>query len=541
MKHTLLCILLTVVAQQICSSCSSLAGKDNIGSLNWADSTLWYDGGRRLTTIDPNEPDVFYLLPTCLFAWNDSTGKMHYNADPKNASHRQAWKLSAELADTIFATKANFFLPYYRQSTFGTPDSITAASALNMAKRDATDAFDYYIKHINNGRPFILAGFSQGGNMVTEVLKHMNDKAYNRLIAAYVVGFSITAEDTMVQHGHKTSHIKLAKDAVSRGVTVNFNSVTAPEAISPVLGKGNIGCINPVSWTTTSTPAILLERGSTPKADDNRFPYGTAVVAKDSGCAVTVSVDALHKVLTVNGLDQARYTFKGLKDIFPEGNLHLQELFFYGDYLRENVLLRSRNTRRDNSLSIFGFKFVDLGLPSGLLWADRNVIATSPIDCGQHIAWGETEEKPLYVWQTSVLYGKEHPGNLNAQEDAATINWSTSVHMPTKSNFVELYNNCTWTPASEIDADGATVKGYKVESKNGNGNSIFLPAGGQCLRNSTDDLGKSGYYWSSSPITDAENGSAYMLYFNLEDGDIDPQATAGRYAGCTIRPVTYGR
>jgi hypothetical protein len=341
MKHTTLLAIAVLAIQQILSSCSAETPKCDTATLDWADSTLWYDGGRRLSQIDERQPDVFYLLPTCLFAWSDSTGKQHYNADPKNVEHRQAWLLSAELADTIFATKANLFLPYYRQATFGTPDSATYEEAHRLAVKDAVEAFTYYIKHLNKGRKFILAGFSQGGNLVTEVLKSMDDETYRRLIAAYVVGFSVTAEDTLVQPGHSLAHVKLAKDAASQGVTVNFMSVTTPEATSDILGKGNIGCINPVSWTTGPTPAVLLKAGDEPQKDDDRFPYGTAVVAKDSKTDVTVSVDTLHHLLTVSGLDVPHYWFAGLKDIFPEGNLHLQELFFYGDCLRENVLLRS--------------------------------------------------------------------------------------------------------------------------------------------------------------------------------------------------------
>jgi len=341
-RYTLLYMLLAVALHMSIVSCAGGNAKDCCSSDYWADSTLWYDGTNRLTNIDEKQPDVFYLLPTCLFAWTDSTGAQHYNADPKDADHRQAWLLSAQLADTIFATKANLFLPYYRQATFGTPDSATYNAAHKTAVDDANDAFDYYIKHLNNGRKFILAGFSQGGNLVTEVLKHMDDETYKRLIAAYVVGYSITAEDTITQPGHLLSHVRLAKDASSKGVTINFMSVTTPDAASKILGKGNIGCINPVSWTTSSTPALLLKAGDKPKDDDKRFPYGTAVVAKDSNTDVTVMVDSLHHVLVVNGLDTPRYTFPGLKDIFPEGNLHLQELFFYGDHLRENVLLRSK-------------------------------------------------------------------------------------------------------------------------------------------------------------------------------------------------------
>lgn len=314
-------------------------------SLNWADSTLWYEGQTRLNTVDTSLPDVFYLLPTCVTAWNDENGHTHYNANPKRAGHRQAWALSAELADTIFATRANLFLPYYRQATFEGLTGERAETAYRTAIKDALDAFDYYLRHFNGNRPFILAGYSQGGQMVKEILKQMDDNTYKRLIAAYVVGYGITAKDTVTQPGHCTSHIKLAKDSISGGVTVNFNSVTTTDAICTLLCYNNIGCINPVSWEPSPAPAVLLAAGKEAKANDPRFPYGTAAVASDPDTPVTVSVDTVNHVLLVSGVDPQQYFLPALQNFFPVGNLHLQELFFYADHLRDNVLLRSKHYR----------------------------------------------------------------------------------------------------------------------------------------------------------------------------------------------------
>lgn len=348
MKHSFfLPLLLTLIMQQVCVACSSDKDENkSTTTLNWADKTLWYDGNNRLNNINPSQPDIIYFLPTCLTAWTDETGTIHYNADPTRADHLEAWKLSAELADTIFATRANLFLPYYRQAVFEGLEGEHAAEAWQTATLDATESFDYYLKHYNNGRQFILAGYSQGGQMVKEVLKHMDDDAYHRLIAAYVVGYGITPTDTMTQPDHKSSHIVLAKDSASCGVTVNFNSVTTTDAISSLLCRDNIGCINPVSWTTSATPATLLEAGQTGKADDARFPYATAVAAANPSTPVTVSVDPQNHVLIVNGINAQRYHLSALDSFFKVGNLHLQELFFYEDFLRHNVLLRSNNKQK---------------------------------------------------------------------------------------------------------------------------------------------------------------------------------------------------
>ncbi len=341
----LLPALLLLILQQMCMACSSNTGNENTDnnvSLDWADKNLWFEGDTRLTHTDASQPDVFYLLPTCVTAWADSAGGTHYNADPTSTAHREAWQLSAELADTIFATHANLYLPYYRQAVFEGLEGEHAEDAYAVATRDAIDAFDYYLKHYNNGRRFILAGYSQGGKMVAEILKHMDDDTYSRLIAAYVVGFGITAADTVTQAGHRMPHIRLATDSIATGVTVNFNSVTTTDAICPLLCRDNIGCINPVSWTTDNKPATLLAAGEKGKADDARFPYATAAAPSQPGTAVTVAIDTAHRVLVVSGIDAQRYFLPDLQHFFPVGNLHLQELFFYGDLLRHNVLLRSQ-------------------------------------------------------------------------------------------------------------------------------------------------------------------------------------------------------
>ncbi len=310
------------------------------GGPDWGDSAMWYGGAARLAAVCDTLPDVFYLLPTCVTAWRDADGRTHYNADPANPAHREAWRLSAELADTVFASRANLYVPYCRQAVFEGLVGDHTERAARTAEQDAKAAFDYYLAHFNGGRSFILAGYSQGGRLVTEVLKHMRDEDCQRLIAAYVVGYGVTAADTVTRPGQRFPHVRLATDAASRGVTVNFNSVTDTSAICPLLCEGNVGCINPVSWTTDTVPAVLLPAGAKAGPDDLRFPYATAVAAADTA-AVRVRVDARRKVLVVGGIDASRYHFQPLAGFFPVGNLHLQELFFFGDCLRRNVLLRS--------------------------------------------------------------------------------------------------------------------------------------------------------------------------------------------------------
>lgn len=195
---------------------------------------------------------------------------------------------------------------------------------------------------------------------------------------------------------------------------------------------------------------------------------------------------------------------------------------------------------------INGHRFVDLGLPSGLLWAETNVGAKTAADDGCYFAWGETDmtTKTSYDWKT-YSYGSS-PDNLTSyntvdgkntlakSNDAAYVNWGESCRMPTKEEFDELLNTsyCTWTWTDTTTSDGSSVAGYKVTSTK-NGNSIFLPASG--YRYEKDLLKRSSYgrYWSSS-LNTGESGYAYALRF------LDDQYYLGyryRFYGHTVRPV----
>lgn len=120
---------------------------------------------------------------------------------------------------------------------------------------------------------------------------------------------------------------------------------------------------------------------------------------------------------------------------------------------------------------INGHKFVNLGLPSGTLWAETNVGAKSKSDIGDYYAWGEIETKDSYVESNYNGPKGDNGGVLLPGNDVATQKWGVGVHIPTKEQARELVDNCEfiWTSVKGQN-------GYKVVGKNGN--SIFLPAGG---------------------------------------------------------------
>ncbi len=193
---------------------------------------------------------------------------------------------------------------------------------------------------------------------------------------------------------------------------------------------------------------------------------------------------------------------------------------FYGDVCSATTLV-------DKSRTINGHRFVDLGLPSGLLWAETNIGATTAEQYGDYFAWGETETKAEYTADNSVWYEVAHSGNLSATEDVATVKWGSEVRTPTSAEFSELLNtsNCSWTRTTVED-----VTGYKVVS-NANGNELFFPAAGFYGGSELKRNGTVGYYWASSSSSDKNADYLYM------DTSFTAVFNSARHYGYPVRAV----
>ena len=193
--------------------------------------------------------------------------------------------------------------------------------------------------------------------------------------------------------------------------------------------------------------------------------------------------------------------------------------------------------------------WVDLGLPSGLLWASRNIGADQPTDDGQFFAWGETQPKMEYSWET-YAYGysyaemtkycnNEYLGyngytddltTLQPGDDAATANWGNGARMPTMEEIKELCDNCTreW-----VTLNGA--KGLKFTGTNGN--SIFIPAAGYLEGDGSNNAGSMGFYWSATLRTDGYPNDAWQLEINQGTAHATSSTGYHRYYGFPVRAV----
>lgn len=166
--------------------------------------------------------------------------------------------------------------------------------------------------------------------------------------------------------------------------------------------------------------------------------------------------------------------------------------------------------------SLNGHDYVDLGLPSGTMWATCNIGAKKPSDYGNYYAWGEVVTKAIYSESTYTYSGTSE--RLPASADAAAVNWGDGWRMPSYNQFQELLTHCS----NKITKKGITFTGT-------NGNSIFLPAAGRRNDDELYDAGSYGHYWSSSLHT----GNPYYAWSFGFSGI----GYSNRENGYTVRPV----
>lgn len=274
----------------------------------WESDGSWYISDGKMPV------DVFYICSTEVANENDENGGALYRALLTD-DEKALFDMEFDWVKAAFTDSLNFYAPYYHQFTM---DAINLdEEGFQSVRKDVTDevleAFDWYMDHINGGRPFIVAGFSQGGILTLDVLKHMSDEAYSRMVAAYVFGYRLTEEDLL------DPHIKAADDADGWGETVSFNSVSSTDGIWDLTAADAATCINPLNWCTDSTPATFIY--------DND--------------ELTVHVDPDTNVLIVDGADDVKYFFEPMKDFTSPGNLHHWDIIFYNDAIGRNALHRA--------------------------------------------------------------------------------------------------------------------------------------------------------------------------------------------------------
>ena len=239
---------------------------------------------------------------------------------------------------------------------------------------------------------------------------------------------------------------------------------------------------------------------------------------------------ASNPTLSVNG--SAAKPIKLYENAMPMGKVHANTILvmFYDGRQFNVIAIQSQTAAAPTG-------FVDLALPSGLLWCEHNVGASTPYENGLYFSWGnvtghtgddgydfgETNDGPYAQTPGAAL-----TGNIptNGTYDAARHNMGSPCRMPTVGEFQELNNNCDseWT-----DEDGVTGRRFTSRI---NGNSIFFPASGGRYGTGLYNRGSYGFYWSASLYSQTDG---YHLHFT--SGGVHPASDYDRFYGFSVRAV----
>ena len=286
----------------------------------------------------------------------------------------------------------------------------------------------------------------------------------------------------------------------------------------------------------------LVNTGSTAPLG---FGYGECTTA---GATAAKTVSMTNTVLTPGGIIAVNFVnaFTASSPTLSVNGSAAKPIKLYGNAMpmgkvhANTILVMAYDGTQFNVISIQSQTaaaptgFVDLALPSGLLWCEHNVGATTPYEHGLYFSWGNVEghaEGSGYDFSDAVYAqtaGAALTGNIAVGNtyDMARHNMGAPSRLPTSGEFQELVNNCTseWT-----DEDGVTGRRF---TSNINGNSVFFPASGKYGGTTLYDRGSSGYYWSRSLAS-----AALGRYLGFYSGGVYPQGDYYRFYGFAVRPV----
>lgn len=282
---------------------------------DYADAHLWVY--RENGTPSASQPaDVFFICPTTCMRHVD-------NMDVNDEKERTAFKKAVDMEKGIYDEHARFFAPYYRQKSlphYGKPE------AQELAYADAKAAFLYYLVHDNGGRPFVLAGFSQGSEQALHLIKDVlrDPSLCKRMVAAYLIGWCVTERDTA-----EAPQLRPAQEETDTGVFIAWNTEAPDIEQSFLVPRGaRAYCINPLHWRTDATPAPAEANKG---ARFTLFDLAAPALPAFCGAVINPARGTLNPVFA----DESSIPHKGM--LFGNGVFHLYDpLFFYENH-RENV------------------------------------------------------------------------------------------------------------------------------------------------------------------------------------------------------------
>ena len=266
--------------------------------------------------------DVFLICPTVDMKDENSMSM----SDEKTKTHFLG---ALNMERGIYEDSARLYAPFYRQAAMRayTLPEAERGPVFAKAYADVSAAFTHYLKRENNGRPFVLAGFSQGADMCLRLLEeHFRDEKLRRqLVAVYAVGWPLTQAQI-----DRSPWIVPAKGETDTGVVVAFDC-EAPDVTETFINpaQSRTFAVNPLSWRTDSTLAdAALNLGAC-------FTDYSGAIKKEVPKLCGAYIDETRGVLKVPGLDPAAYP--PLVPGLPAGAYHVYDYQFFFRNLQKNV------------------------------------------------------------------------------------------------------------------------------------------------------------------------------------------------------------
>lgn len=283
--------------------------------------------------------DIFFVAPT-IYGGTDSIYNMPINDPVERLNFIGAINMEKGIYDE---GDVNFYAPFYRQASFNcygirAYDDVSSDENVNaayeLAYSDIEDAFNYYFSE--SDKPFILAGFSQGAEMIIELIKNTFDDAeiQKRFIAAYAIGWRLDSLDVQ-----NNKHLKAAKSNIDLGVVISYSSEASFIDSSIMVPKSTMS-INPLSWTCDTTLASNdLNLGAC-------FTDYGGIINKEIPNFTSAYIKPGRGTLVVPDVDPLEYP--ALLPIFVDGEYHIYDYMFFYRNLQKNVDLRIEEYFKNN-------------------------------------------------------------------------------------------------------------------------------------------------------------------------------------------------
>ena len=266
--------------------------------------------------------DLFLICPTVDMG---RAGNLNMSMDDEDTKSAFVGALNMERG--IYEDSTVMYAPFYRQMTFPVYSERVAEQGehLEIAYGDIEEAFGFYMEHLNHGRPFIIAGFSQGAQLALRLLEERfsDPVLQDLLVAAYCIGWKVTKED-LEEH----PHLKMAQGRDDVGVIVSFNTEAESIQDSIIVPSGTRTLsINPLNWRTDGSFADRSLNAGACFTD-----YSGAIVSEEKALTGAY-IDAERGTLRAVDIDPADYG----SSLFPDGVYHLYDYQFFFRNLQENV------------------------------------------------------------------------------------------------------------------------------------------------------------------------------------------------------------